>query len=90
MLMKVRKKVFKPPPKVESRVVCLEPQNPPPPVNFTEWDGLSRVAFLRENKTLAAAFQINSVMSRNILDDFREAYYWLSQNTADDARVMSW
>merc|ERR1719450_735505 len=28
--------------------------------------------------------------SRNILDDFREAYFWLRQNTADDARVMSW
>merc|ERR1719383_945408 len=28
--------------------------------------------------------------SRQILDDFREAYYWLWQNTADDARVMSW
>ena len=28
--------------------------------------------------------------SRHILDDFREAYYWLAQNTRDDARVMSW
>ncbi|CAG9862007.1 unnamed protein product [Phyllotreta striolata] len=28
--------------------------------------------------------------SRQILDDFREAYFWLSQNTADYARVMSW
>jgi dolichyl-diphosphooligosaccharide--protein glycosyltransferase len=28
--------------------------------------------------------------SRVILDDFREAYYWLSQNTEDEARVMSW
>ena len=28
--------------------------------------------------------------TRNILDDFREAYYWLRQNTDDDARVMSW
>ncbi|KFM59622.1 Dolichyl-diphosphooligosaccharide--protein glycosyltransferase subunit STT3B, partial [Stegodyphus mimosarum] len=28
--------------------------------------------------------------SRLILDDFREAYYWISQNTAEDARVMSW
>merc|ERR1719225_2053423 len=27
---------------------------------------------------------------RNILDDFREAYRWLSQNTAYDATVMSW
>lgn len=28
--------------------------------------------------------------TRQILDDFREAYFWLSQNTDDDARVMSW
>ncbi|XP_071103838.1 dolichyl-diphosphooligosaccharide--protein glycosyltransferase subunit STT3B-like isoform X2 [Haliotis cracherodii] len=28
--------------------------------------------------------------SRTILDDFREAYYWLRQNTHDKARVMSW
>lgn len=27
---------------------------------------------------------------RSILDDFREAYYWLAQNTPNDARVMSW
>ncbi|KAI4477861.1 PREDICTED: dolichyl-diphosphooligosaccharide--protein glycosyltransferase subunit STT3B isoform X1 [Polistes canadensis] len=27
---------------------------------------------------------------RAILDDFREAYYWLAQNTPNDARVMSW
>ncbi|XP_070550384.1 dolichyl-diphosphooligosaccharide--protein glycosyltransferase subunit STT3B-like [Ptychodera flava] len=28
--------------------------------------------------------------TRNILDDFREAYHWLRQNTDDHARVMSW
>eukprot|EP01136_Pigoraptor_vietnamica_P013961 Opistho-1_new@55557 len=28
--------------------------------------------------------------SRAILDDFREAYYWLRTNTPDDARIMSW
>jgi len=28
--------------------------------------------------------------TRQIIDDFREAYYWLWQNTQDDARVMSW
>ncbi|TKR58035.1 hypothetical protein L596_030659 [Steinernema carpocapsae] len=27
---------------------------------------------------------------RVIMDDFREAYYWLRQNTQEDARVMSW
>ncbi|KZO92856.1 glycosyltransferase family 66 protein [Calocera viscosa TUFC12733] len=28
--------------------------------------------------------------SQNIIDDFREAYYWLRQNTPQDAVVMSW
>ncbi|VVC39577.1 Hypothetical protein CINCED_3A020828 [Cinara cedri] len=28
--------------------------------------------------------------SQVIFDDFREAYYWLRMNTAEDARVMSW
>ena len=46
-LMKVGKNNFRPPPKVESRVVRLEPRNPPPPVNFLEWDGLVRLAFNR-------------------------------------------
>lgn len=27
---------------------------------------------------------------RAIFDDFREAYYWLRRNTAEDAKVMSW
>ncbi|XP_016926336.4 probable dimethyladenosine transferase [Drosophila suzukii] len=62
MLMKVGKNNFRPPPKVESSVVRLEPKNPPPPVNFTEWDGLTRIAFLRKNKTLAATFKVTSVM----------------------------
>jgi dolichyl-diphosphooligosaccharide--protein glycosyltransferase len=28
--------------------------------------------------------------SQNIIDDFREAYYWLQMNTKKDAKVMSW
>ena len=28
--------------------------------------------------------------SRMIFDDFREAYYWLRQNTPEGSRVMSW
>ena len=28
--------------------------------------------------------------SRIIFDDFREAYFWLRQNTPEDAKVMSW
>ncbi|KAK2193939.1 hypothetical protein NP493_4g02015 [Ridgeia piscesae] len=34
ILMKVGKNNFRPPPKVESNVVRLEPKNPPPPINF--------------------------------------------------------
>ena len=42
-LLKVGKQNFRPPPKVESRVVRIEPKNPPPPVNFEEWDGMVRL-----------------------------------------------
>ncbi|GAB1298535.1 Probable dimethyladenosine transferase [Apodemus speciosus] len=56
-LMKVGKNNFRPPPKVESSVVRIEPKNPPPPINFQEWDGLVRITFVRKNKTLSAAFK---------------------------------
>ena len=61
-LMKVGKNNFRPPPKVESSVVRLEPRNPPPPINFQEWDGLTRIAFVRKNKTLGAAFSQTGVL----------------------------
>ncbi len=28
--------------------------------------------------------------SQHIIDDYREAYYWLRQNTAENAKIMSW
>ncbi|CAO3622297.1 unnamed protein product [Cunninghamella echinulata] len=28
--------------------------------------------------------------SQHIIDDFREAYYWLRKNTKEDAKIMSW
>ncbi|XP_076808417.1 putative dimethyladenosine transferase [Clavelina lepadiformis] len=62
LLMKVGKNNFKPPPKVESSVVRIEPRNPPPPVNFTEWDGLVRIAFIRKNKMLTSSFTTKSVL----------------------------
>jgi len=51
-LMKVGRNNFRPPPKVDSRVVRITLRNPPPPVNFTEWDGLVRLLFNRKHKTL--------------------------------------
>lgn len=61
-LLKVGKNNFKPPPKVESSVVRITPFNPPPPVQFTEWDGLLRLCFSRKNKTLRAIFKGDNVI----------------------------
>ena len=61
-MLQVGKNNFRPPPKVESSVVRIEPRNPPPPINFTEWDGLTRICFVRKNKTLGAAFTSTGVL----------------------------
>ena len=50
-LIKVSKNSFRPPPKVESSVVRIEPKSPPPPVNFLEWDGMVRLCFSRKVRT---------------------------------------
>jgi 18S rRNA (adenine1779-N6/adenine1780-N6)-dimethyltransferase len=39
----------------------VDPINPPPPVNFDEWDGLVRILFSRKNKTVAANFKAAGV-----------------------------
>ncbi|XP_066155542.1 probable dimethyladenosine transferase [Euwallacea fornicatus] len=63
MLMKVGKNNFRPPPKVESSVVRIEPRNPPPPIPYSEWDGLTRIAFIRKNKTLGSSFKQAAVLA---------------------------
>ena len=61
-IMKVSKKNFCPPPKVESSVVRIEPKNPLPDINYLEWDGLLRICFGRKNKTLGAIFKQKKVL----------------------------
>mmetsp|Transcript_12180 Transcript_12180/g.31009 ORF Transcript_12180/g.31009 Transcript_12180/m.31009 type:complete len:344 (+) Transcript_12180:33-1064(+) len=61
-LLKVGRNNFKPPPKVESSVVRIEPRNPPVQVNFTEWDGMMKLCFSRKNKTLGAIFKQNALL----------------------------
>ena len=60
--MKVGKNNFRPPPQVESSVVRIEPIQPPPPIDFDEWDGLLRILFTRKNKTIGANFKTDSVL----------------------------
>ena len=43
-------------------MVRIEPKYPPPPINFTEWDGLVRLCFMRKNRTLSAIFRIKHVI----------------------------
>lgn len=62
-LLKVGRNNFRPPPKVDSSVVRIEPRKPLPPVNFKEWDGLIRICFNRKNKTLGSIFRQKSVLS---------------------------
>ena len=68
-LMKVGKANFRPPPKVDSLVVRIELRNPPPPVNFSEWDGLVRILFNRKHKTVRAI-----MTTKNILKALEENY----------------
>ena len=60
-IMKVSKKNFVPPPKVESSVIRIEPLHPLPQINFIEWDGMLRICFSRKNKTLGALFKQKKV-----------------------------
>lgn len=61
-LMKVARNNFRPPPKVESSVVRIEPKNPPPAIDFKEWDAMLRICFQRKHKMLRAVFLQKSVL----------------------------
>ncbi|KAG7672625.1 hypothetical protein Ndes2526B_g08848 [Nannochloris sp. 'desiccata'] len=81
-LLKVGKNNFRPPPKVDSSVVRIEPRNPPPPVNFLEWDGLVRLCFGRKNKTLSAIFRQGSTLA--LMEQNYELAKALTQGMAVD------
>jgi len=84
-LLKVGKNNFRPPPKVESRVVRIELRNPPPPVNFTEWDGMIRLLFNRKNKTLRSVLNTKSTIK--LLEQNRNTYLSLHSNHNIDSEI---
>jgi len=88
-LMKVGRNNFRPPPKVESRVVRIELKNPPPPVNFVEWDGMIRLLFNRKNKTLRSV--LNTKATLKLLEQNRKALQSLKkhQKKTKSAVMMS-
>ena len=62
LLIAIGKNNFRPPPKVESAVVRIEPRNPQPDIHFKEWDTLLNILFSRKNKTIGAALTKNKVL----------------------------
>ncbi|XP_014226976.1 probable dimethyladenosine transferase [Trichogramma pretiosum] len=63
MLMNVKKNNFKPPAKVDSCVLKIEPKNPPPDFKYEEWDGLTRKLFHRKEKKLSVLFKEATVLT---------------------------
>jgi 18S rRNA (adenine1779-N6/adenine1780-N6)-dimethyltransferase len=75
-IMKVGKNNFRPAPNVESSVVRIAPLDPPPPVRFEEFDGLTRIVFSRRNKTIHAGF-----LAKGVIEMLESNYRtWCSEN----------
>ncbi|CAJ1959271.1 unnamed protein product [Cylindrotheca closterium] len=85
-LLKVGKNNFRPPPKVESRVVRIELKNPPPPVNFVEWDGMIRLLFNRKNKTLRSVLFTKATL--RLLEENRRTLRSLEGQTDTEEKVQ--
>ena len=83
-IMKVGRNNFNPPPLVESNVVRIEPKNPRPQIAYEEWDGLLRIAFVRKNRTLRAAFLGTTAVLELLTSNYR---LFCAQNdiTLDDS-----
>jgi 18S rRNA (adenine1779-N6/adenine1780-N6)-dimethyltransferase len=84
-VLKVSKNNFRPPPKVESSVVRIEPKNPPPPVNFLEWDGLVRLCFGRKNKSLGGVFRNKKIIA--LMEKNYKTYCSLNNKPVGDVPV---
>lgn len=72
LLMRISRNSFRPPPRVDSSVVRVEPRHPLPPITFSEWDGLLRLVFARKNKTIGANFSgkaVASLLRKHYMED---------------------
>ncbi|CAN6558758.1 unnamed protein product [Malus baccata var. baccata] len=81
-LLKVGRNNFRPPPKVDSSVVRIEPRKPALLVNQKEWDGFLRICFNRKNKTLGSIFRQKSVI--NLLEKNYKTLQALNPATAQE------
>ena len=64
----------------------IEPRNPPPPVEFQEWDGLMHLLFQRKNKTIGAILRNDKVCQ--VLEKNYRTYCALKGILIDDTRPL--
>lgn len=64
----------------------IKPFNPPPPVNFVEWDGLVRLAFQRKNKTLQATLCSKTVLQM-LENNYRTAKALNNEGIPEDQEI---
>ncbi|KAG9393681.1 dimethyladenosine transferase [Carpediemonas membranifera] len=66
-LMKVSRKCFSPPPKVESSVIMLTPKNAVPPgISLVEWEAFVTDVFPNKGKTLSRIFKTKSLLKNMV------------------------
>ncbi|KAI0412468.1 dimethyladenosine transferase-like protein [Xylaria grammica] len=70
-VLKVGRANFRPPPKVDSDVVRIEPKVDRPNISFEEFDGLLRIAFNRRNKVLRSLFLSNKEVLKLMESNYR-------------------
>jgi len=86
-LMKIDRNSFRPPPKVDSSVIRIEPRHPKPPVSEVEMDELLRICFQRKNKTLNSNFG-NTGVIRVLLQKFLKNQKYLIENNLELNRTI--
>ncbi|EHY66601.1 18S rRNA (adenine1779-N6/adenine1780-N6)-dimethyltransferase [Nematocida ausubeli] len=69
-VMKVSRKNFRPPPKVESSIVRIEPRRNKLDIDLNEFDGMLRICFSRKNKTIGSIFRQSTI--KNLLFQNRD------------------
>lgn len=60
----------------------IELKNPPPPVNFNEWDGLVRLVFNRKHKLLHSVLTTKSVLG--VLEENYKTFHALGGTPLPD------
>ncbi|KAI0907430.1 dimethyladenosine transferase-like protein [Ustulina deusta] len=72
-VLKVGRANFRPPPKVDSSVIRLEPKTSSerPSISFEEFDGLLRICFNRRNKVLRSLFLGNKEVLKLVETNYR-------------------